>query len=310
MVVRQVLLNAARSERLKRMVSTLPISSGIVTRFVAGETPDEAVQAARELVDTGLQVSLDHLGEDTHDRAQAHKAAKSYLVLLERLSRAGLARGADVSLKLSAIGQALGADGDKIATDHAAEIAQAARNVGATMTIDMEDHTTTDVVLGIVQELRRGHPDVGVAVQSYLRRTEEDCRDLAYEGSRVRLCKGAYKEPPSVAFQSDSEVDRSFVRCLKILISSQAYPMIATHDPRLIEIAGALAMRHGRQHGSYEYQMLYGIRPQEQQRLADLGDTVRVYVPYGRQWYPYLMRRLAERPANTAFFLRSLVTRT
>jgi proline dehydrogenase len=308
-VLRQALLTAARSDRLKQLVSTMPVSSGIVTRFVAGETADEAVEATRRLTADGLHVSIDHLGEDTVDATQAEATADAYLVLLERLARGGLARGADLSVKLSAIGQALGPDGEKIALDHAREIAEAAKKVGATVTLDMEDHTTVDSTLSVLRDLRRDYPDAGAVLQSYLMRTEGDCRDLAYEGSRVRLCKGAYDAPPSVAFHKVSEIDRSYVRCLKLLMSGPGYPMVATHDPRLIEIASALAMRHHRSRGSYEYQMLFGIRPKEQRRLAGLGDTVRVYVPYGDEWYGYLMRRLAERPSNVGFFARSLITK-
>jgi len=146
-------------------------------------------------------------------------------------------------------------------------------------------------------------------LQSYLRRTEADCRVLAYEGSRVRLCKGAYNEPEHVAFQEKVEVDKSYVRCLKVLMAGQGYPMVATHDPRMIAIAGSLASRYGRAKGSYEFQMLYGIRPEEQKRLAVSGETVCVYVPYGAQWYGYLMRRLAERPQNLSFFLKSLISK-
>jgi proline dehydrogenase len=173
----------------------------------------------------------------------------------------------------------------------------------------MEDHTTTDSTLEVLRELRSDFPWVGAVLQAYLFRTEADCRDLAVEGSRVRLCKGAYKEPASVAFSSRGEVDRSYVRCLSVLTAGAGYPMVATHDPRLVAIAGALAVRHRRTPADHEYQMLYGIRPDEQRRLAGEGETVRVYVPYGSQWYGYLMRRLAERPANVGFFLRSLLSK-
>jgi proline dehydrogenase len=288
----------------------MPVSSAIVTRFVAGETADEAVEAARRLIADGLTVSLDRLGEDTRDREDAERTTKAYLTVLDRLARAGLTRGTEVSLKLSSIGQSLGVDGDKIAAENARTIARAAQNVGTTVTFDMEDHTKVDSTLAILHEVRRDFPQTGAVLQAYLHRTERDCRDLAHQDSRVRLCKGAYNEPPSVAYQKRIDIDRAFVRCLKILMAGQGYPMVATHDPRLIEIAGALAMRHDRSRGSYEFQMLYGIRPDEQRRLAGLGETVRVYVPYGDQWYPYLMRRLAERPSNAGFFLRSLVTRS
>ncbi len=200
-----------------------------------------------------------------------------------------------MSVKLSAVGQALPGDGERIALDNARAICQAATNAGTTVTLDMEDHTTTDSTLGILRELRHDFPTTGAVLQAYLHRTEADCRDLAYAGSRVRLCKGAYKEPESVAFQDKHEVNLSYVRCLKVLMGGEGYPMIASHDPRLIEIAGALAARNEREQGSYEYQMLFGIRPDEQKRLAEQGEKVRVYVPYGDQWYGYLMRRLAER---------------
>jgi proline dehydrogenase len=173
----------------------------------------------------------------------------------------------------------------------------------------MEEHTTTDATLATLRELRKDFPETGAVLQAYLRRTESDCRALAFEGSRVRLCKGAYDEPESVAFQSRLEVDRSYVRCLKVLLAGQGYPMIATHDPRMIRIASSLASRNGRAAGSYEFQMLYGIRPDEQRRLAEAGETVRVYVPYGTEWYGYLMRRLAERPQNLTFFARSLISK-
>jgi proline dehydrogenase len=170
----------------------------------------------------------------------------------------------------------------------------------------MEDHTTTDSTLAVLAELREDFPATGVALQAYLRRTESDCRDLATSGSRVRLCKGAYAEPESVAYPSAREVDRSYVRCLNVLLAGDGYPMFATHDPRLVGIAEERAHWYERDAGTYEFQMLYGIRPDEQRRLASEGYTVRVYVPYGDEWYGYLMRRLAERPANVAFFLRAL----
>jgi proline dehydrogenase len=196
-----------------------------------------------------------------------------------------------------------------MAYDYAHEICDAASAAGTTVTLDMEDHTTTDSTLEILAELRKDHPSTGAVLQAYLRRTEGDCRELAGPGSRVRLCKGAYAEPESVAFQSTLDVDKSYVRCLNILMSGDGYPMVATHDPRLIAIAEDRARWFDRSADEYEFQMLYGVRPEEQARLAGDGHTVRVYVPYGDQWYGYLMRRLAERPANLAFFGRALATR-
>jgi len=309
-VIRRVVLSASRSHRVKQLVTRAPVSRGIVARFVAGEGVEDAVHVTRQLVGDGLLVSLDHLGEDTVDVGQAEAVAKAYVTMLNRLSDARLTPDAEVSVKLSAVGQALPGDGEQIALEHAHAICVAARASGTTVTLDMEDHTTTDSTLSILRELRADFPDVGAVLQSYLHRTETDCRDLAHAGSRVRLCKGAYKEPESVAFQHKVDVDRSYVRCLRILMQGEGYPMVATHDPRLVDIAGTFAVRCGRPKGSYEYQLLYGVRPGEQRRLAGTGEKVRVYVPYGDEWYAYLMRRLAERPANMTFFLRSLVTRS
>jgi proline dehydrogenase len=294
---------------MKDLASTMPVSSGIVHRYVPGESTESAVEATRGLIQDGLHVTLDFLGEDTLDREQADHTVAAYLDLLASLSENNLARNAEVSVKLSAVGQALPGDGEKIALENARTICHAARNAGTTVTLDMEDHTTTDSTLGILQELRKDFPETGAVLQAYLHRTEADCRDLAYEGSRVRLCKGAYKEPESVAFQDRADIDKSYVRCMKALMSGQGYPMIATHDPRLVDIAGALATRYERVQGSYEFQMLFGIRPDEQQRLAEAGEKVRVYLPYGTEWYGYLMRRMAERPSNLALFLRSLVSK-
>jgi proline dehydrogenase len=308
------LLLLSRSEKVKQLVSTMPISAGIVRSYVPGETSEAVVDASARQVDDGIRVTLDFLGEDTLDTERAEATVAAYLEVLGQLSARGLTRMAEVSVKLSAIGQALPDDvgyggGHKIALENARTICRAARNAGTTVTLDMEDHTTTDSTLAILRELRKDFPETGAVLQAYLHRTEADCRALAFEGSRVRLCKGAYDEPEEVAFQSDLDVDRSYVRCLKVLLAGQGYPMIATHDPRLVEIASSLASRYGREQGSYEFQMLFGIRPEEQRRLVKAGERVRVYIPYGHEWYGYLMRRLAERPQNLTFFLRSLISK-
>jgi proline dehydrogenase len=308
-LLREPLLLLARSQTVKKLVSTMPVSAGIVHSYVPGETTDAAVLATAGLVEDGLRATLDFLGEDTLDAEQADATVTAYSELLRGLALKGLTRHAEVSVKLSAIGQALPDSGHKIALENARTICRAARNAGTTVTIDMEDHTSTDSTLAVLRDLRKDFPETGAVVQAYLRRTEADCRALAYEGSRVRLCKGAYNEPEGVAFQDRVEVDKSYVRCLKVLLSGQGYPMIATHDPRMIEIASSLASRYGRPQGSYEFQMLYGIRPGEQRRLAGSGETVRVYLPYGQEWYGYLMRRLAERPQNLSFFLKSLISK-
>jgi proline dehydrogenase len=308
-LLRQPILLLARSQGVKKLVSTMPVSSSIVTGYVPGETTADAVAATSGLIDDGLRVTLDYLGEDTTDATQADATVAAYKELLAELATKGLAPHAEVSVKLSAIGQFLPDNGHKVALENAREICRAARNAGTTVTLDMEDHTTTDSTLSILRELRKDFPETGAVLQAMLRRTEADCRALAYEGSRVRLCKGAYMEPETVAFQDRVDVDKSYVRCLKVLLAGQGYPMIATHDPRMVQIASSLASRFGRRPGTYEFQMLFGIRPEEQKRLAAAGETVRVYIPYGTEWYGYLMRRLAEKPQNLAFFARSLISK-
>lgn len=308
--LRRGLLGVSRNGSLRSVIEKAPLSRDVVSRFVAGAGNAQAVEVASSLHATGRLVTLDYLGEDTADPQMAQDTKRVYLELLAALADQGLTKGGrvEVSLKLSALGQALEADGEQIALENAREICRAAANAGTTVTLDMEDHSTTDHTLGALRELRQDWPWVGAVVQSYLYRTEQDCRDLAHEGSRVRLCKGAYKQPESVAYQDKIEVDKSYVRCLRILMQGQGYPMVATHDPRMIEIAGVLADRQQRASDSFEYQMLLGIRPDEQRRLADTGARVRVYTPYGEEWYGYLVRRMAERPANLGFFLRAVAT--
>jgi proline dehydrogenase len=307
-MLRKPLLLAARSQTCRTIVERTPVTRAMVKRFVAGSTQDEALPVVGELT-RDRHVTLDFLGEDTTDTAQAEATVTAYRDLLAALGEAGLAGRAEVSVKLSAVGQFLNSDGEKIALDNARRIAEAAKAVGTTMTLDMEDHTTTDSTLGILRELRQDFPFVGAVLQAYLRRTEADCRDLSGAGSRVRLCKGAYDEPESVAFRDKAEVDKAYVRALRVLMEGEGYPMVASHDPRMIAIAGSLAAANGRGEDDFEYQMLYGIRDAEQVRLAAEGNRMRVYVPYGDEWYGYYMRRLAERPANVLFLARSLVTR-
>jgi proline dehydrogenase len=310
-LLRNGMLQLAASTTVRDVVERAPVSRNVVHRFVPGARTEDAVRAAGGLATRHRMSTIDYLGEDTTELAQAQHTRDAYLSLISALSDAGLTTTgtAEASLKLSALGQALPGDGHKIALEHARQICQAATNAGTTVTLDMEDHTTTDDTLETLRELRQDFPTVGAVLQAYLHRTEADCADLAYEGSRVRLCKGAYKEPESVAYQSSGEIDKSFVRCLKALMAGHGYPMIASHDPRLVEIGGALAAKNGRDPKSFEYQMLYGIRPEEQQRIADRGDQMRVYIPYGEEWYGYLMRRMAEKPGNLMFFLRGLATK-
>ncbi|MBB6120199.1 proline dehydrogenase family protein [Nocardiopsis algeriensis] len=307
-MLRKPLLLAARSRACRTVVERTPLTRAMVDRFVAGEALPDALAAVEEVTRDRL-VTLDFLGEDTSDLAQAEATVTAYEDLLAALGEAGLADRAEVSVKLSAVGQFLGSDGERIALDNARRIAEAAKAVGTTVTLDMEDHTTTDSTLGILRELRQDFPFVGAVLQAYLRRTEADCRDLSGAGSRVRLCKGAYDEPESVAYRDKHEVDRAYVRALRILMEGDGYPMVASHDPRMIAIAGRLAADNGRSADDHEYQMLYGIRDEEQKRLAAEGKRMRVYIPYGTEWYGYYMRRLAERPANMLFFARSLLTR-
>jgi proline dehydrogenase len=305
-MLRSLILAAARSPRIARLVETAPLSRDVVTRFVAGTGIDDALRVTRQLFDAGMRVTLDNLGEDTLTPRQAEAVVDQYCRVLRSLHTAGLAPCAEVSVKLSALGQRFD---EKLALEHAKTICAAADRAGTTVTLDMEDHATTDSTLEILSRLRADFPSAGVALQAYLRRTEGDCRELATPGSRIRLCKGAYAEPETVAYQSKRDIDKSYVRCLNILMSGEGYPMVATHDPRLVAIGGERAKWFDRSPDEFEFQMLYGVRPDEQRRLVGLGYTVRVYVPYGTEWYGYLMRRLAERPANVGFFARALVSK-
>ncbi len=311
--LRPVLLAAARSPRLERTVSRSGLTKRLVTRFVPGAAESAVVGAVGDLLGSGRFVSVDYLGEDTTDAAQAEATVQAYLSLLKAYGQlhAPEVEGVEpleVSLKLSALGQSLPEVGRALALANARTVCLAAYAVGAWVTVDAEDHTTTDSTLSIVRELREEFPHLGTVLQAYLRRTEQDCRDLSGPHSRIRLCKGAYAEPASVAFQRPAEVDASYLRCLEVLMQGQGYPMVASHDPQMIKAAQTLATANGRGVGDYELQMLFGIRDDEQRRLVAAGHHVRVYTPYGDQWYGYFMRRLAERPANIVFFLRSLVS--
>lgn len=312
-LLRPAMLAAARSSRVERTVTRMPSTKKLVDRFVAGESEGQAVSAVESLLGSGRFISVDYLGEDTTDLEQARNTVSHYRLLLSAFARlhdagfdAETVGRLEVSLKLSALGQSLDKDGRAVALEHARQICGAAADAGVLVTVDAEDHTTTDSTLSIVRELREDFPTLGTVLQAYLRRTEGDCRDLSGHGSRIRLCKGAYREPASVAFQSRAAVDESYLRCLGVLMNGDGYPMVATHDPALIAAAGGLAEFTHRKSDEFEFQMLYGIRDAEQRRLVGERQQVRVYVPYGDQWYGYFMRRLAERPANLAFFLRSL----
>jgi proline dehydrogenase len=309
-VLQQALLAAARRPGLRRVVTGTPVTRRVVDRFVAGETLPEALDAVRALAAEGLAVTMDHLGEDVGDRRQAERSRDAYLALLDGLAPLGLGRRAEVSVKLSAFGQALPVGGHDVALALVRPVVEAATAMGTTVTLDMEESQTVDSTLAVLAELRREHPDTGAVLQAMLHRTEDDARTLAVPGSRVRLVKGAYREPAAVAFQDKAEVDAAYGRCLEVLLRGGGYPMAGTHDPAMINRVLDLVAETGRAPDSYEFQLLYGIRPEEQARLAAAGHTVRAYVPYGADWYGYFMRRLAERPANLQFFLRSLATKS
>ena len=307
--LRPAILAAGRWEGLRRAGERMPVTRKVVGRFVPGETVDSVLKSAALLRDSGRYVSIDYLGEDVTDSDDADAAVRVYLDLIDSLGRfpagAGV-RPVEVSVKLSALGQSLGRDGEKIARENAWSICSAAERVGVWVTVDAENHTTTDSTLAIVRDLRSEFAWLGTVLQAYLRRTLDDCSEFAASGARIRLCKGAYDEPASVAHRDRDAVTDSYLRCLQVLMAGSGYPMVATHDPMVISAVPSLVRESGRSARDFEYQMLYGIRDGEQRRLADAGNQVRVYVPFGTQWYGYFMRRLAERPANLAFFLRAL----
>jgi proline dehydrogenase len=312
-VVRPAILAASRADGLRRAAERLPVTRKVVQRFVPGETAGDALNAVEQLRHSGRLISIDYLGEDVTDIDTANATVDAYLALLDGLGSRdeslAAVRPLEVSLKLSALGQALPRDGEKIALENAHTICERAQRVGAWVTVDAEDHTTTDSTLSIVRELRADFDWLGTVLQAYLKRTRADCAEFAASGARIRLCKGAYDEPASVAFRDRDDVTNSYLTCLQVLMEGTGYPMVASHDPQIIEAVPALARESGRGVDDFEYQMLYGIRDAEQRRLADEGNHVRVYVPFGTQWYGYFVRRLAERPANLTFFLRALAER-
>ncbi|MDX3383056.1 proline dehydrogenase family protein [Streptomyces niveiscabiei] len=303
-----VILAASRSDRMRRLISAAPVTRQVVDRFIPGETVDDVVPIVTDLAAKGLELTLDVVGEDITTPEQATAARDAYLQLLERLGELGLGEKAEVSVKLSMFGQAL-VNGHVIAHGNVRRVVEAADAIGTTVTLDAEDHTTLDSMFAIHTDLRRDFPKTGCVIQAYLFRTEADARRLAASGSRVRLVKGAYKEPAEVAYQRKHEIDKAYVRILRTLMDGDCYPMVGSHDPRLISIAQELAHRAHRKPDEYEFQMLYGIRGDEHLRLAAEGHRMRVYTAYGTDWYGYFMRRLAEKPANLRFFARSTLTK-
>ena len=305
-MLRSMILAVVRSRRVERLVETMPVSRTVVDRFVAGDEISDALRVSGDLIADGLGVIVNHLSEDATTPQQALANGGEYVALLDALSGAELTPAAEISVELSALGQRFD---EAVAEDRVRAICAKASEAGTMVTLDMRGHATIDSTLEILGRLRVDFPTVGVAIQANLRRAEADCRELAVDGSRVRLCKGAYREPESIAYPSRLEVDKSFVRCLNILMSGPGYPMIATHDPRLVAIAEDRAKWFARSCDEFEFQMLYGVRPDEHRRLLGAGYAARVYLPYGTYWYPYLMRRLYERPRDLALFARALRSR-
>ncbi|MFI8103712.1 proline dehydrogenase family protein [Streptomyces sp. NPDC086023] len=303
-----VILAASRSDKMRKIVSAAPVTKPVVNRFIPGETVDQVIPIVVDLTQKGLEVTLDVVGEDITTVEQSYAARDAYLELIEHLKELELGETAEMSVKLSMFGQAL-EGGHELALANVRPVVEAAAAIGTTVTLDAEDHTTLDSMFAIHEELRKDFPQTGCVIQAYLFRTEADARRLAAAGSRVRIVKGAYKEPASVAYQDKAEIDKAYVRILKILMEGEGYPMIGSHDPRLIAITQELARQAGRKLDEYEFQMLYGIRSEEHLRLAAEGHRMRVYTAYGTDWYGYFMRRLAEKPANLLFFVRSMITK-
>lgn len=286
---------------MARLAMGLPLVRTLAHRFVAGTTLDEAAAAVRALNARGAMATLDVLGESVTDRETADRAAASYVEALDRIAAEGL--DANVSLKLTQMGLDLGVE---TCLEVLRPVVDAGRRHGVFVRVDMEGSAYTDRTLDVVRRLRAEGFDVGPVLQSYLHRSRADAAALAAEGCRVRVCKGAYAEPDSIAYQDRAEIGRSFVDCVVVLLEADAYPAAATHDPEMVAAVQAAAAERGIAKERYEFQLLYGIGRDIQHRLLTEGHRLRVYVPYGAQWWPYYMRRLAERPANVAFFLRGL----
>lgn len=301
-VSRATFLWASRRRSLAAFATAFPLTRAMVRRFVAGDKLEHAIGALDGLAERGMTWTVDVLGESVDSRAAAMASADSYIKTLDALAERGLE--ANVSLKLTQMG--LDIDRDFCVENVSRVIARAAE-VGAFVRCDMEDHTRTQVTLDIVRELRRIHPDVGAVIQSYLYRSAADIDALNHERIRVRLCKGAYDEPATVAYPGKDEVDESYRVLMERLLLEGNYPALATHDEKLLQHAIKFALENGIGPERFEFQMLYGVRRDLHDWLAGLGWTVRVYVPYGTQWYPYYMRRMAERPANIVFIMASVL---
>jgi proline dehydrogenase len=303
MVTRNALLFLSRREGLKDFATRFAPFKKMTTRFVAGEDIEETVETIRELNRLGCTASFDHLNESVTSVPETEAEVREYLKILARIDETGIK--SNVSIKLTQFG--LGIDPELAYRNARAVVEEAARR-GNFVRVDMEDSPVTQITLDIFRRLRAefDRDTVGIVVQSYLRRTEGDVRELLEIPARIRLCKGAYNEPPEVAFPDKADVDANYVRCMELLLASGVYHGIATHDERMIEATINFARARGLAKDAFEFQMLYGVRRDLQVKLAREGYPVRVYVPYGRHWYPYFMRRLAERPANVWFVLKNM----
>lgn len=304
MVVRRAIYALAERPRVTRWISERGMRWGFARRFVAGETFEAALPAVAEMRAKGMRVTLDYLGEAVHDAASTREVTDAYIDILDRIARGDI--GASISLKPTQVGLSVSQD---LARDNIARITAHARSLGNFVRIDMEDTPTTQATLEVFTSLRAEYDNVGTVVQSYLRRTEQDVRDLNRIGARLRLCKGAYKEPATVAFQDKRAVDANYVKLAELLLDEGTYPAFATHDHRIIEHIKAYAEAKGIDREAFEFQMLYGIRRDYQLQIVEAGYRIRIYVPFGREWLPYYMRRIAERPANALFVLRALLGR-
>jgi len=302
--MRELLLRLSERKRLAPLIMRNRASRRVARRFVAGQTLEDAVAAARALNDSGRAVSLDLLGENVSNEAGARRAAESYVAIFDRIAQERL--DANVSLKLTQLG--LDLSQPRCVELLEGIVAHAAR-LGNFVRIDMEGSAYTERTVQIAKQVRAKYENVGAVMQAYLRQTEADVSSLLASGCRIRLCKGAYKEPPEVAFAEKSDVDANYVRLMQILLPSGIYHGIATHDPAMIRATEDFARARGIGRDQFEFQMLYGIRTDLQARLVREGYRLRVYVPYGSEWFSYFMRRLAERPANLMFFLRNLLPR-
>ncbi|MGH8874915.1 MAG: proline dehydrogenase family protein [Acidimicrobiia bacterium] len=298
----RALLGVTERKPVEKLITSSRAGRSLARRFVAGETLEEALRVAAGLNRRGTAVSLDHLGEEVTDRGSALAARKDYLACLDRIAADGL--DANISIKLTQLGLTFE---EALVMEALDELGEAARQAGTTVTIDMEDSRFTQFTVELYEQAQQVHGNFGLALQAYLYRSPADLARLLPAGGHIRLCKGAYLEPPEVAFQVKEEVDVAFARLLETLMGDQLVsPAVATHDADLIDLTRRLAAKRSE---PFEFQMLYGVRPALQQELTRQGYPLRVYVPYGSQWYPYLTRRLAERPANLGFFLRALAGR-